>query len=89
MNEGENMECMKVVEMEWDNGGRFWSPPMPESKVAAFIDAFPPDLFVSDIDCAPTCPHIQAIRFNVDGEYFECSHGHARCSRHLPTVRPL
>lgn len=55
MNKGESMEHMMVVEMEWAEGGRFWSPPMPESKVAGFIAAFPPDLHLSDCDHAAKC----------------------------------
>ena len=28
---------MRVVEMEWEDGGRFWSAPMPASEVSAYI----------------------------------------------------
>ena len=49
------MEHLMVVEMEWENGGRFWSPAMSESMVGPFIDTFPPDLYLSDIDCSTKC----------------------------------
>lgn len=49
------MEHVMVVEMEWENGGRFWSPPMPASKVNAFVATFPSDLYVSDVDCSTQC----------------------------------
>ena len=84
------MEHMQVVELqEADGVYRFWSRPMPASEVSAYIARNEANGWaLSDIDCAMTCPHIMAIRYDVDGGYFECSHGHARCSRHLPTVTP-
>jgi len=47
-------EHLSVVEM--DSGmGRYWSKPMPDSEVDAYIDATPASYDVSDIDHAAKC----------------------------------
>ena len=61
MNEGGNVEHIVSVECEWEDGGRFWSRPMPDSEVVAFIDSFAPDLYLSDIDCVMDCPACQTL----------------------------
>lgn len=44
-------EHLKVVELESDLGGRWWSRPMRESEVAEYIG----NSMVSDIDCSAKC----------------------------------
>lgn len=48
-------EHLHVVEMEADTGYRTWSGSMPESKVNAYIDSFPGDYMLSDVDHAANC----------------------------------
>jgi hypothetical protein len=49
-------EHLSVVELEYIQGGRTWSRPMPDSEVTAYIDQFDPEVMsVSDIDHAAKC----------------------------------
>lgn len=45
-----------VVEMEADTGYRSWSSPMWESSVTAYIESFPSDYMLSDVDHGRGCP---------------------------------
>lgn len=53
--------CKFVVELEADDGYRYWSAPMPEDAVSAYIDDSRDGL--SDVDhagqCAGTCSEVK------------------------------
>lgn len=46
-------EHIKVVQLESDMGGCYWSMGMPESEVQAYVEGSSYGL--SDIDCSPKC----------------------------------
>lgn len=48
-------EHLSVVEVEFDTGGRFWTKPMPDSEVDAYIGDLPESMYLSDIDHAGKC----------------------------------
>lgn len=46
---------LKVIELESDMGGRFWTKPMREDEVGPYLDRTPDSYGLSDIDCSSKC----------------------------------
>lgn len=49
-------EHMKMVEVETEEGYRFWTAPMPETEAEAYLDMVEagPN-YISDYDCSSSC----------------------------------